>query len=223
MREVLASRRRAGARTLDDVRTRWLGRVPYDEALALQRRLHAAVVAGEEPDTVLLLEHESVYTAGRRTTADERPLDPSVPVVDVDRGGKITWHGPGQLVGYPVVRLPDPVDVVSYVRRVEQVMIDASAELGLATVRVAGRSGTWTSDGTRKVGAVGIRVSQGVTMHGFALNADPDLAAYELIVACGIRDATVTSISRELGHDVTVDDAGGAVLHHLDVLAGVPA
>ncbi|HEX7355015.1 MAG TPA: lipoyl(octanoyl) transferase LipB [Mycobacteriales bacterium] len=205
------------------MRTRWLGRVAYDDALTVQRDLHAAVVAGTEPDTVLLLEHDSVYTAGRRTTADERPHDPTVPVVDVDRGGKITWHGPGQLVGYPIVRLPDPVDVVAYVHRVEQVMIDACADLDLAATRVAGRSGTWTTDGRRKIGAVGIRVSQGVTMHGFALNADPDLSAYDLIVACGIRDAGVTSIAAETGHPVSVDDVRARVEAHLDVLAGVPA
>ena len=205
------------------MRTRWLGRLSYGDALAVQRDLHAAVVDGIEPDTVLLLEHDSVYTAGRRTTDDERPLDPGVPVVDVDRGGKITWHGPGQLVGYPVVRLTDPVDVVAYVRRVEQLMIDAAADLGLATGRVDGRSGTWTTDGRRKVGAVGIRVSQGVTMHGFALNADPDLSAYDLIVACGIRDATVTSITAETGRPVSVDDVRATVERHLDVLTGIPA
>lgn len=202
---------------------RWLGRVSYDDALVVQRDLHAAVVAGTEPDTVLLLEHDSVYTAGRRTADDERPLDPTVPVVDVDRGGKITWHGPGQLVGYPVVRLTDPVDVVAYVRRVEQLMIDACVDLGLPATRVDGRSGAWTTDGRRKVGAVGIRVSQGVTMHGFALNADPDLSAYDLIVACGIRDATVTSVSAETGQAVSVDDVRATVETHLDALIGVPA
>lgn len=205
------------------VRTRWLGRIAYDDALVLQRDLHAKVVAGDEPDTVLLLEHDSVYTAGRRTTADERPVDPAVPVVDVDRGGKITWHGPGQLVGYPVLRLTDPVDVVAHVRRVEQLMIDTCASFGLDTVRVDGRSGVWTPDGRRKVGAVGIRVAHGVTMHGFALNGDPDLSAYDLIVACGIRDAGVTSVSKETGLHVTVDRLRAAVEPRLDLLAAVPA
>ncbi len=196
----------------------WLGRIGYADALDRQRALHAAVVAGDEPDTVLLLEHDCVYTAGRRTADDERPTDPTVAVVDVDRGGKITWHGPGQLVGYPVVHLAEPVDVVAYVRRVEQVMIDAAADLGLETTRVEGRSGVWTTDAQRKIGAVGIRVSQGVTMHGFAVNADPDLAAYDLIVACGIRDAAVSSLSQELGRDVTLDEARVAVEKHLDAL-----
>jgi lipoyl(octanoyl) transferase len=200
------------------VRVEWLGRVGYADALDRQRTLHAAVVAGDEPDTVLLLEHDSVYTAGRRTADDERPTDPSIAVLDVDRGGKITWHGPGQLVGYPVVHLTDPVDVVAYVRRVEQVMLDAAGDLGLETVRVEGRSGVWTTDTRRKIGAVGIRVSQGVTMHGFAINADPDLTAYDLIVACGIRDATVSSISTELGRDITLDDTRAAVEKHLDQL-----
>jgi lipoyl(octanoyl) transferase len=200
------------------VRVEWLGRVGYADALDRQRTLHAAVVAGDEPDSVLLLEHDSVYTAGRRTADDERPTDPSIAVLDVDRGGKITWHGPGQLVGYPVVHLTDPVDVVAYVRRVEQVMIDAAGDLGLETVRVEGRSGVWTTDTRRKIGAVGIRVSQGVTMHGFAINADPDLTAYDLIVACGIRDATVSSISTELGRDITLDDTRAAVEKHLDQL-----
>jgi lipoyl(octanoyl) transferase len=205
------------------VRIEWLGRIAYADALAAQRDLHAAVVAGDAPDTVLLLEHDSVYTAGRRTTDDERPLDPTVPVVDVDRGGKITWHGPGQLVGYPVVRLGDPVDVVAYVRRVEQLMIDACADVGLDTLRVEGRSGTWTTDGLRKIGAVGIRVASGVTMHGFAINANPDLSAYDLIVACGIRDATVSSLTQETGRTITVAETRAAVESHLAALVGVTA
>ncbi len=201
------------------MRVEWLGRVAYADALTRQRALHAAVVAGDEPDTVLLLEHESVYTAGRRTADDERPTDPAVTVVDVDRGGKITWHGPGQLVGYPVVRLADPVDVVAYVRRLEGLLREACADLGLATTRVEGRSGVWTTDGARKLAAIGVRVSRGATMHGFALNADPDLAAYDRIVACGIRDAGVTSLTVELGRTVTLDEARVAVEKHLDLLA----
>ena len=179
-----------------------LGLVPYDQAWRLQQSVHAAVADGAE-DVALLLEHPPVYTAGKRTEPWERPLD-GTPVVDVDRGGKITWHGPGQVTGYPIVRLADPVDVVAYVRRLEQVLIDLCAELGLPTDRVEGRSGVWTTDGARKVAAIGIRVARGVTMHGFALNADPDLSAYDRIVPCGISDATVTSLSRELGRDVTV-------------------
>ncbi len=184
---------------------RRLGRVPYDDAWALQREVHTQVVGGAE-DVVLLLEHPPVYTAGKRTEPHERPLD-GTPVVDVDRGGKITWHGPGQVTGYPIVRLADPVDVVAYVRRLEQVLIEVCAELGLETRRVEGRSGVWTADGERKVAAIGIRVAQGVAMHGFALNCDPDLSAYGRIVPCGIADATVTSLSAELGRDVTTGDA----------------
>ncbi len=181
---------------------RRLGLVPYDDAWRLQQAVHAEVVAGSD-DVTLLLEHPPVYTAGKRTEPWERPID-GTPVVDVDRGGKITWHGPGQVTGYPIVRLADPVDVVDYVRRLEQVLVDVCAEVGLATTRVDGRSGVWTTDGARKVAAIGIRVSRGVTMHGFALNGDPDLSAYDRIVPCGISDATVTSLSRELDRDVPV-------------------
>lgn len=185
--------------------------VDYREAWAYQREVHAAVVAGEQPDTVLLLEHAAVFTAGARTATRERPAPGStagVDVVDVDRGGKITWHGPGQLVGYPIVRLPDPVDVVEHVRRLEQLMIDVSADLGLHAERVEGRSGVWLR-GTggapdRKVGAIGVRVARGVTMHGFAFNADCDLSWAEVIVPCGIEDASVTSLSVEAGRRVAV-------------------
>ena len=201
---------------------RRLGLVPYDEAWELQRRVHAEVADGGE-DTVLLLEHPPVYTAGKRTEPWERPAD-GTPVVDVDRGGKITWHGPGQVTGYPILRLADPVDVVAYVRDLEQVVIDVCAELGLATARVDGRSGVWTPDGARKVAAIGIRVARGVTMHGFALNCDPDLSAYDRIVPCGIADATVTSLSRELDRDVTVDEALPLLEQRLPRLsAAVPA
>ena len=190
--------------------------LPYAEAWDLQRSVHAEVVAGAD-DVVLLLEHEPVYTAGKRTEAWERPLD-GTPVVDVDRGGKITWHGPGQVTGYPITRLADPVDVVAYVRSLEQVLIDTCTELGLATTRVDGRSGVWTTDGARKVAAIGIRVAQGVTMHGFALNCDPDLTAYDAIVACGITDASVTSLTHELGRSVTVADALPVLERHLPSL-----
>ena len=180
--------------------------VSYDTAWQLQRQLHEQRVADAIGDVVLLLEHPPVYTAGKRTQPHERPSD-GTPVVDVDRGGKITWHGPGQVTGYPILRLADPVDVVAYVREVEQLLIDVCADLGLATGRVDGRSGVWTPDGARKVAAIGIRVSRGVTMHGFALNCDPDLSAYDRIVPCGNADAPVTSLSRELGRDVPVDEA----------------
>jgi lipoyl(octanoyl) transferase len=183
------------------------GLVPYQEAWDEQRRVHAAVAAGTAPDTVLLLEHPAVYTAGKRTSPFERPQD-GTPVIDVDRGGKITWHGPGQLVGYPIVALPDPVDVVAHVRRVEEALILTCADLGVETTRVEGRSGVWVvGDGIdRKVAAIGIRVSQGVTMHGFALNCDADLTAYDRIVPCGLTDATVTSLTKETGRVVTVAD-----------------
>jgi len=198
--------------------------LPYPEALALQRSIHSAVVEGTRPDTVLLLEHPSVYTAGTRTEASERPDDGS-PVIDVDRGGKITWHGPGQLVGYPILRLHDPVDVVAYVRRLEELLIDVIAHFGVTGVRVAGRSGVWIVDGAReeKIAAIGIRVAGGVTMHGFALNCSNSLDAYEHIVACGIRDAGVTTISRESGRQVTPADAAAVVTERFDALVAETA
>jgi lipoyl(octanoyl) transferase len=179
--------------------------VPYVEALELQRATHRAVVAGLSPDTVMFLEHPSVYTAGKRTEDYERPTD-GTPVIDVDRGGKITWHGPGQLVGYPILRLPEPIDVVGYVRRLEGILIDALARLGVDGDRVEGRSGVWVR-GTDKIAAIGIRVANGVTMHGFSLNCDNSFDAYDKIVACGIPDAGATSVSRELGRPVTTAQA----------------
>jgi lipoyl(octanoyl) transferase len=185
------------------------GLVPYEQAWAHQRDVHAAVVAGTAPSTVLLLEHPPVYTAGKRTEVWERPVD-GTPVIDVDRGGKITWHGPGQLVGYPIVRLPDPIDVVAYVRRMEQVLIEVCAELGVTAGQVAGRSGVWLPADhrgpDRKVAAIGIRVARGVTLHGFAINCNPDLTWFDRIVPCGIADAGVTSLSKELGREVPVDE-----------------
>jgi lipoyl(octanoyl) transferase len=177
--------------------------VPYMQALELQRAVHRSVAAGERGDTVILLEHPSVYTAGKRTEDFERPTD-GTPVIDVDRGGKITWHGPGQLVGYPIVRLPEPMDVVGYVRKLEGMLIDVLAELGVEAGRVDGRSGVWIGDD--KIAAIGIRVANGVTMHGFALNCNNGFEAYAGIVACGIRGAGITSISRQLGRDVTTED-----------------
>jgi lipoyl(octanoyl) transferase len=197
--------------------------VDYQAGWARQREVHGAVVAGTQDDTVLLLEHAAVYTAGKRTEPHERPFD-GTPVIDVDRGGKITWHGPGQLVGYPIVRLPDPVDVVAHVRRLEQALIDTCADLGLAAARVDGRSGVWVRADERgpdrKVAAIGIRVSQGVTMHGFALNCDCDLSWADRIIPCGIADAGVTSLSKELGRTVRVTDALPLVRLHLDEILG---
>ena len=186
--------------------------VPYLEALQQQRALHADVVAGRAPDTVILLEHPSVYTAGKRTAPDERPTD-GTPVIDVDRGGKITWHGPGQLVGYPILHLAEPIDVVGYVRRLESILIDVLAQLGVHGERVEGRSGVWIRGVQRdeKIAAIGIRVAEGVTMHGFALNCSNGFEAYDAIVACGIRDAGITSISRVLGRTITPYDVAPLV------------
>ncbi|MDP2014149.1 MAG: lipoyl(octanoyl) transferase LipB [Actinomycetota bacterium] len=183
--------------------------VEYSATWDLQRTIHAQVVSGESPDTLLLLEHQSVYTAGRRTEDFERPVD-STPVVDVDRGGKITWHGPGQLVGYPIIRLGSPVDVIAHVRRIERMLADVCREFSLDAQQVKGRSGVWITPPQggpdRKVAAIGIRVAEGVTMHGFALNCDCDLDAFNRIVPCGISDAEVTSLSHELGRNVTVEE-----------------
>jgi len=206
----------------EPIDVRHLGTVDYQQAWELQRELADARVAGS-PDTLLLLEHPSVYTAGKRTEPGERPAD-AIPVVDVDRGGKITWHGPGQLVGYPVIRLAEPLDVVNYVRRLEDSLILVCTQLGLDAGRVAGRSGVWlpASAGRpeRKIAAIGIRVARGVAVHGFALNCDCDLAAFSAIVPCGIRDAGVTSLSAELDRRVGVDEVrhrvAGAVCAALD-------
>ena len=207
--------------TISDLTVVRAGVVDYLAAWEEQRRVHEAVVSGERPNTVLLLEHPSVYTAGKRTEPWDRPID-GTPVIDVDRGGKITWHGPGQLVGYPIIRLPEPVDVVAYVRRVEQMLIDVCAEFGLDTVRVEGRSGVWVPQDdrgpARKVAAIGIRVARGVTLHGFALNCDCDLSAFDRIVPCGIRDAGVTSLTAELGRPVTVAEVLPVVERHLATL-----
>jgi lipoyl(octanoyl) transferase len=180
--------------------------VPYQVAWDLQRRTQARRIAGELPDTVLLLEHEPVYTAGKRTGPLDRPLgDPGAPVVDTDRGGKITWHGPGQLTGYPIVKLPDPPDVVGYVRLLEEMMMAVCAEFGLATKTVEGRSGLWMPGSPdRKIGSIGVRVVRGVTMHGFQLNCDCDMSWFDRIVPCGIRDAGSTSLSQETGRRVSV-------------------
>jgi lipoyl(octanoyl) transferase len=192
---------------------RRLGTIDYSSAWELQRELADARVAGG-PDTLLLLEHPSVYTAGKRTEPHERPVD-GVPVIDTDRGGKITWHGPGQLVGYPIIGLAEPLDVVKFVRRLEDSLIAVCASLGLSTGRVEGRSGVWVPGQggrpARKVGAIGIRVARATTLHGFALNCDCDLGAFSTIVPCGISDAGVTSLSAELGQPIGVSDVTDAV------------
>jgi lipoyl(octanoyl) transferase len=199
--------------------------IDYLEAWELQRRVHEQRVRDEIPDTCLLLEHAPVYTAGKRTTPLDRPVgDPGAPVVDVDRGGNITWHGPGQLVGYPIVKLDEPIDVVAYVRALEDAMIGICAEFGVPAGRVDGRRGAWLagSDGRqdRKIAAIGVRVAKGVTMHGFALNCDCDLSWYHRIVPCGISDAGVTSLSAEAGRTVTVAEVLPAAEHHLAAVLG---
>ena len=188
----------------------------YRQTWDLQREIHAKVVAHEVPDQVLLLEHASVYTAGRRTEPGDRPID-GTPVIDVDRGGKITWHGPGQLVGYPIVHLPNPMDVVSHVRRLEEVLIAVCADFGLTSTRIKGRSGVWVADeqGERKLAAIGVRVAQGVTMHGFALNCSNELNDFSKIVPCGIADAGVSTLSIELGKTITPTDVLDNITKHL--------
>ena len=222
--EVVTTSIRSAAGPLE---VRRLGTLDYQDAWQLQREVADARVAGG-PDTLLLLEHPAVYTAGRRTKAHERPLD-GTPVVDTDRGGKITWHGPGQLVGYPIVGLAEPLDVVNFVRRLEESLIAVCAEFGVHTERVAGRSGVWvpgrdTGAGRgpdRKIAAIGIRVSRATTLHGFALNCDCDLSAFSTIVPCGIADAGVTSLTAELGRRVTVGDVIAPVARAVeDVLDG---
>lgn len=197
--------------------------IDYEAAWELQRDLVEARVAGG-PDTLLTLQHPAVYTAGRRTEPQERPIN-GAPVIDTDRGGKITWHGPGQLVGYPIVRLAEPIDVVNYVRRLEESIIAVCAQLGVQTKRVDGRSGVWLAAGggkpERKIAAIGVRVQRGVTMHGFSLNCNNSLDAYLPIVACGISDAGVTTLSAELDRDVTIDEIHDQVITSvLDALEG---
>jgi lipoyl(octanoyl) transferase len=188
----------------------------YEQAWELQRTLHAEVTAGTRPNVLLLLEHPSVYTAGRRTEAFERPSDGSK-VIEVDRGGRITWHGPGQLVGYPIVKLLEPTEVVGFVREIESALINVCSDLGVSTLRIEGRSGVWVVDsqGDRKIAAIGVRVAKGVTMHGFSLNVNPDLTAYDQIVACGIQDAQVTSLQKELGREITIKEISELVETHV--------
>ena len=188
----------------------------YQKAWDVQRTIHAEVVSGVRPNTLLLLEHPSVYTAGRRTDDAERPAD-GTPVIDVDRGGRITWHGPGQLVGYPIVKLQKPTELVGFVREIESALIRVCADLGIIALRIEGRSGVWVKDdrGDRKVAAIGIRVAQGVTMHGFALNVNPDLTAFGQIVPCGIADADVTSLETELGRAITIDEVAPLLERHI--------
>jgi lipoyl(octanoyl) transferase len=192
------------------------GLVDYQKAWDLQREIHTEVASGSRPNTLLLLEHPSVYTAGRRTEDAERPTD-GTPVIDVDRGGRITWHGPGQLVGYPIVKLLKPTELVGFVREIEAALIQVCSDLGLTAIRIEGRSGVWIQDarGDRKIAAIGIRVAKGTTMHGFALNVNPDLAAFRQIVPCGIADADVTSLEMELGRTITIDEVAPLIERHV--------
>ena len=192
------------------------GLVDYQKAWESQKAIHQEVVDGIRPNTLLLLEHPSVFTAGRRTDDSERPTD-GTPVIDVDRGGKITWHGPGQLVGYPIVKLRKATELVGFVREIESGLIAVCQELGLNAVQIEGRSGVWIQDsqGDRKIAAIGIRVAQGVTMHGFALNVNPDLSAFRTIIPCGISDADVTSLEIELKKSITIDDVVPLVKRHI--------
>ena len=192
------------------------GVIDYEKAWQVQRNIHADVVAGTRPNTLLLLEHPSVYTAGRRTLDSEKPQD-GTPVINVDRGGKITWHGPGQIVGYPIVKLANPHELVGFVREIEAGLINVCADLGINATCVSGRSGVWIRDdkGDRKIAAIGIRVTQGVTMHGFALNVNPDLSNFTRIIPCGIADAEVTSIEKELARPVSIDEVMPLVERHI--------
>ena len=184
-----------------------LGVVDYLHAWQMQKEIQEKVINNIEPNTLLILQHPSVYTAGRRTEITDRPLD-NTPVIDVDRGGKITWHGLGQIVGYPIIKLKNSTDVVGFVRELETALILICGEFGIKAERYCERSGVWLRDekGDRKIAAIGLRVAKGVTMHGFALNVNPDLTAYSKIIPCGIADAKVTSLSAELGRDITVEE-----------------
>ena len=192
------------------------GLLEYGSALELQRSIHSDVADSLRNNTLILLEHPPVFTAGRRTLESEKPIDGS-PVIDVDRGGKITFHGPRQLVGYPIVRLKNPNDVVGFVREIEMALINVCKEFGINAERYCERSGVWIRDknGDRKIAAIGIRVARGVTMHGFALNVDPDLSYFDRIIPCGIADAQVTSMSRELGREVTTEEVEPILERHI--------
>ncbi len=201
------------------------GLIEYKEALEIQRRIHGEVASGARQNTLLLLEHPAIYTAGKRTLDEERPVN-GAQVIDVDRGGKITWHGPGQLVGYPIVRLKNPHELVGFVREIEAGLINVCLDFGINGQRIEGRSGVWVSDdsGTRKIAAIGIRVASGTSMHGFALNVAPDLSAFSAIIPCGIADAEVTSMEQELGREITIADVQSSVEKHLfDALVKVSA
>ena len=198
------------------LRVEELGVIDYLSAWKMQKEIQEKVIINIEPNTLFLLQHPSVYTAGRRTEISDRPLD-NTPVIDVDRGGKITWHGLGQIVGYPIVKLKNSTDVVGFVRELETALIEICDEFGIKEERYCERSGVWLRDakGDRKIAAIGLRVAKGVTMHGFALNVNPDLSAYSKIIPCGIADAKVTSLSAELGRDIKIDEVMPVLKKHI--------
>lgn len=201
------------------------GIIDYEKAWKIQRTVHGEVAEGSRPNTLMLLQHPPVFTAGRRTLDHERPSD-GTPVIDVDRGGKITWHGPGQIVGYPIVRLANRLDVVGFVREIETALIAVCNQFGIDAERYCERSGVWLRDdrGDRKIAAIGIRYAKGVTMHGFALNVNPDLSWFDRIVPCGLPDATATSMSAELGRNVAIEEVIPVVERHVyEALARVSA
>ena len=206
----------SGALTGTKIKISDLGVVDYLPTWELQKNIAEDLIAGKVENTLLLLQHPSVYTAGRRTEVSDRPQD-GTPVVDVDRGGKITWHGLGQLVGYPIIKLKNATDVVGFVREIETALIEVCAELGIKTERICDRSGVWIRDenGDRKIAAIGIRVAKGVTTHGFAINVNPDLSAYDLIIPCGISDAGVTSLAKELGREISIAEVQPIIEKHI--------
>lgn len=199
------------------LRTQWIGLIEYQSGLDLQRATHQRVLNASAPSTLLLLEHPSVYTAGRRTAPEDRPMN-GVPVIDVDRGGKITWHGPGQLVGYPIVKLKEPTKVVDFVRALERALIATLKRFDIKAIQVCDNSGVWIEDaqGKRKIAAIGIRVAKGIVTHGFALNVNPDLTFFEQIIPCGIPDVVTTSLSAELNREITIDEVLPVVIEEMD-------
>ena len=200
--QALASKREE----VSTINCQSLGLIDYEEALAIQRQLHQEVVDQISASSLLLLQHPPVFTAGRRTLDSERPIDGSK-VIDVDRGGKITFHGPGQIVGYPIVKLKKPNDVVGFVRQLEKALIQICQDFNIKGQTYCERSGVWVRDerGDRKIAAIGIRVAKGVTMHGFALNVNPDLSFFDRIIPCGIADAQVTSMEKELNRSIPLE------------------
>lgn len=199
------------------LRTQWMGLIEYQSGLDLQRATHQRVLNASAPSTLLLLEHPSVYTAGRRTAPEDRPMN-GVPVIDVDRGGKITWHGPGQLVGYPIVKLKEPTKVVDFVRALERALIATLKRFDIEAIQICDNSGVWIEDaqGKRKIAAIGIRVAKGIVTHGFALNVNPDLTFFEQIIPCGIPDVVTTSLSAELNREITIDEVLHVVIEEMD-------